>query len=192
MNLMKLLTLSICMFFCASIFGQIQDSKEAVFEVEFEKFSPSNQDQIREFVGKAPMPFHAPDIEGNEQDIRQLMGKTVFIYFFNTTCNVCEDQISALNLINEEYGEDLHIIAIGDESKNELLLYKEQQGINYPILYQGKLLGEAAFGIEMGYPRLFVVDKKGITQQVLPEEALLDTEKTYLMLDNLYKLVNAN
>ena len=101
------------------------------------------------------------------------------------------EKVSSLNLLQEAYGSDLRIIAIGDESKEELTLYKEQLGIEYPVLYQGKLLGEAAFGIEMGYPRLFVVDPKGITRHVLPAEAFTEVDKTYLMLNNLYKLVNA-
>jgi len=175
-----------------SIFGQIQNSEQAVFAVEFDKFKPSNQDQIREFEGKAPMPFHAPDIDGNEQDIRAMLGKTVFIYFFNTDCGVCEQQISSLNLLQKELGDKIRIIAIGDENKEELISYKKAQGITYPVLYKGRLLGEAAFGIEMGYPRLFVIDKKGITRHVLPEEAFTEVDKTYLMLENLYKLVNAN
>ncbi len=186
----KTITYLFCLL-SISLFGQIADSENAVFEVEFEKFSPSNQDQIREFEGKAPMQFLAPDINGEEQYLGTFKGQTVFVYFFNTACELCVQQASALNLIQEEKMGKLKIIAIGDETKAELQTYTKEQGINYTVLYNGKMLGEAAYGIEMGYPRLFAIDKDGITRQVIPEEAFPDAEKTYLMLNKVYDLVNA-
>ena len=59
---MKYLFLTVFSFFYLSIFGQIQDSEQSVFKVEFEKFKPSNQDQIREFEGKTT-PVKAADID---------------------------------------------------------------------------------------------------------------------------------
>lgn len=174
-----------------SLYGQIEESETAIFEVTFDEFKPSNQDQIREFEGKPPMQFLAPDIFGEEQFLGDYKGKTVFIYFFNTDCELCDKQTTALNLMQEEKKGDLKIIAIGDESKEDLLLYKKERGIDYTLMYNGKMLGEAAYGIEMGYPRLFVVDEFGITRQVLPAEAFSDPDRTYLLLSNLYDLVNA-
>ncbi|GLR16628.1 hypothetical protein GCM10007940_12430 [Portibacter lacus] len=174
-----------------SILAQISESEDAIFQVEFEQFKPSNQDQIREFEGKAPMQFLAPDVNGEEQFLGNFKGKTVFVYFFNQQCGICKEQVSAFNLMQEEKGNDLKIIAIGDGSKEELKTYQETHGINYSVLYNGKMLGEAAYGIEMGYPRLFVLDDEGIARHVLPEEAFVEASKTYLMLENLYKLVNS-
>jgi len=173
------------------VYGQIEESETAIFEVKFEQFQPSNQDQIREFEGSKPMPFQAPDIDGDLQFLGDYEGQTVFIYFFNTECEMCEKQTSALNLIQEAKRGKLKVIAIGDESSEDLLLYSKERGIDYTVLYNGKMLGEAAYGIEMGYPRLFVVDQFGVIQHVLPAEAFKDADRTYLMLNNLYDLVNA-
>ncbi|WP_235299163.1 TlpA disulfide reductase family protein [Portibacter marinus] len=172
--------------------AQIEESETAIFEVKFEKFKPSTQDQIRAFEGTKPMQFMAPDVTGEEQYLLNYLGKTVFIYFFNTDCEICEKQTAALNLIQDQKIGDLKVIAIGDESQHDLLLYKKERGINYTILYNGKMLGEAAYGIEMGYPRLFVVDEFGVIQHVLPAEAFEDPDRTYLKLSNLFDLVNSN
>lgn len=174
-----------------SLSGQIEESETAIFEVKFEEFKPSNKAMIREFEGKPPMQFKAPDVTGEEVFLSDLEGKTVFIYFFNTDCEMCDKQTSALNLIQEEKKGELKVVAIGDESKEDLLLYKKERGIDYTVLYNGKMLGEAAYGIEMGYPRLFVVDEFGVTRHVLPAEAFEDADRTYLKLSNLYDLVNS-
>lgn len=171
--------------------AQIEESGSANFMVEFEKFEPPTQELIKSFEGKAPMQFLAPDVNGEEQFLGSFKGKTVFVYFFNRACDMCTSQVSSLNLLQQELGDKLKIIAIGDGSKDEMKLFSEQQGIEYSVLYNGRLLGEAAYGIELGYPRLFIVDESGITRHVLPEEAFTDASQTYLQLKNLYNLVNA-
>ncbi len=188
---MKELLFTLLIFLPVCLIAQIEDSESANFLVEFEKFQPPTQEMIKSFEGSAPMQFLAPDIEGEEQFLGNYKGETVFIYFFNRDCITCTEQISSLNLLQNELQGKLKIIAFGDESKEDLKSFKDEQGIEYTLMYNGKLLGEAAYGIELGYPRLFVVDKEGITRHVIPSEAFTDSSKTYVQLKNLYDLVNS-
>jgi peroxiredoxin len=181
------------LFICFSnaLYAQILETDKEHFTIEFDSWKPATKDMIRSFEGTKAMPFLAPDTDGQEQFLGNYVGKNVFIYFFNTACKTCQLQINALNLMQNENGNHLQIIGIGDETKEKLQDYKKENDIQFPILYNGKLLGEAAYGIELGYPRLFALDENGIIREVVPEEGFPETERTYLLLKNLLELIKS-
>lgn len=175
---------------CLSAFAQIEDSEESNFLVEFEKFEPAVKDVIKSLEGATAMPFLAPDINGVETFLGDYKGQIVFIYFFNRANPITVQHVASLNLLQSELTGKLKIISIGEGTKEEMKDFALAQGIEYSVLYKGRLLGEAAYGMELGNPRLFVVDKNGKISHVIPEAGFSDPNNTYLKLMNLFNLVN--
>ena len=173
-----------------SAYSQIEESREANFLVEFEKFEPAVQDVIKSLEGAQAMPFLAPDINGVETFLGDFKGQIVFIYFFNKSNLITAQHVASLNLLQSELAGKLKIISIGEGTKEEIKDYALAQGIEFSVLYKGRLLGEAAYGIELGNPRLFVVDKNGKISHVIPEAGFTDPKNTYLQLKNLFNLVS--
>jgi peroxiredoxin len=178
----KFLALFVFLFF--TLLAQAQNER-GFFEVTFDEFSPPTQDLIMSFEGKEPMAFLANDIKGDEYYLKNYKGKVVFVYFWKGDCSTCLSQVASLNLLNSEEKDRLQIISFADEAKAEAALLAEQNGIEFPVLTNGKLLGEAAYGIELGYPRLFAIDAEGKVTTVIPQAALDGKSDIYLQLKDL-------
>lgn len=171
---------------------QAQEAAEGeFFTVTFDDFTPPTQDLINSFEGKEPMPFMANDIYGVEHYLKNYQGKVVFIYFWNGDCIDCLAQISSLNLLHKEEKEKLQIVSFVDEAKADALNLAQVNGVEFPVLPQGRLIGEMAYGIELGYPRLFALDTSGKVVHIFPEAALTGQKDIYLPLkDVLQKISN--
>jgi len=165
----------------------LAQNDQGFFEVEFEKFSPPTQDLIRNFVGKNATPFLAPDTEGNELYLGNYKGKKVIIWFWSIRDQLSLDILGLLNLLQQEYKHELQIVSFAAEDKQEIIDFKKSTQIDFPVIYKGDLFGEAAYAKDLGYGRLFFVNKKGVIKQVLPREALLNAQdRLYLTLENVY------
>lgn len=175
----------ICLGFTCTFVQAQEQSEETFFEVTFDAFSPPTQDLIRSFEGKEPMPFLAKDVDGVEHFLKDYKGKVVFIYFWNGQCADCLSQVASLNLLQKEEKNRLQIISFVDEAREEATLLAKSNGVEFPVLTNGELLGEAAYGIELGYPRLFALDEEGKVIQVLPEDTLKGKGDIYLQLKSL-------
>jgi thiol-disulfide isomerase/thioredoxin len=182
-----ILTLSF-LFLC--FWAKAQEEGQQYFQVTFDEFSPPTQDLIMSFEGKEPMAFMANDINGTEYFLKNFKGKVVFVYFWNGECSSCLQHVNSLNLLQKEESEKLQIISFVDEAKEEATLLAQQNGVEFPVLTNGKLLGEAAYGIELGYPRLFAIDTEGKVVTVIPQAALEDKADIYLLLKDLLDKVS--
>ena len=144
---------------------------------------------IMSFEGKEPMPFLANDIDGTEHFLKNYKGKVVFVYFWNGECPSCLGQIASLNLLHKEESDRLQIISFADENKAEASFLAETHGIEFLVLTNGRMLGEAAYGIELGYPRLFALNQDGVVVHVIPQELIEGKSDIYLELKNLLEKV---
>jgi len=91
--------------------------------------------------------------------------------------------------LHREEANRLQIVSFVDEVKAEATVLAQQNGVEFPVLSNGKMLGEAAYGIELGYPRLFAVDAEGKVADVLPQEVLQGQSDIYLPLKDLLNKV---
>lgn len=169
--------------------GALQAQESSFFKVEFDAFSPPTKDMIMSFEGEEPMPFLANDIDGTEHFLKNYKGKVVFVYFWNGECPSCLGQIASLNLLHKEESDRLQIISFADENKAEASFLAETHGIEFPVLTNWRMLGEAAYGIELGDPRLFALNQDGVVVHVIPQELLEGKSDIYLELKNLLEKV---
>lgn len=184
-RIILILSLLMCCFW-----AQAQEEGQQYFQVTFDEFSPPTQDLIMSFEGKEPMAFMANDIKGVQYFLKDFKGKVVFVYFWNGNCPSCLLHVNSLNLLQKEESTKLQIISFVDEAKEEATLLAQQNGVEFPVLTNGKLLGEAAYGIELGYPRLFAIDAEGKVVTVIPQAALEGKSDIYLLLKDLLDKVS--
>ena len=188
---MKIRVFSVVVLLMICFLAKAQDEGQKYFQVTFDDFTPPTKDLIMSFEGKEPMPFLANDINGTEHYLKNYNGKVVFVYFWKGDCADCLNQIASLNLLHREEGDKLQIISFVDEAKAEATLLAEQNGVEFPVLTNGKLLGEAAYGIELGYPRLFAIAADGKVVDIIPQAGLEGQSDIFLPLkDLLYKVAN--
>ena len=185
---MKHLTTIALLFISLFLYSQV-DTDET-FLVQLDEFEIPTQDLIRSLENSKAMPFMAPDLSGKQQFLGDFQGQVVFVYFWNSDCTSNSGHIESLNLLHEENADQLKIIGIVDEKKEEAKILVNERGVEFPTLYNGKMLGEAAYGIELGYPRLFAIDSNGIIHKVIPAKTLNQQEAIYMQLKNLYKSID--
>jgi hypothetical protein len=150
---------------------QAQKQDQGHFLVEFDQFSPPVQELIASFENSPAPPFLAADLDGIEHYSKNYQGKYLLIWFWSVSDQVSMKQLVALNEITPKAVKKFQIISFGEESKAELLDFRETQSIDFPVIFQSKILGEAAYGGDLGLGRVFIVDEQGIVQKVLPRSA---------------------
>jgi len=176
---MKVITAAL-LFLCMNL-GLSAQNEKGHFMIEFEAFSPPIKDLIASFENSKAAPFLAPDILGEEQYLGDYSDKNVILWFWSTSDELSNSQIERLNLLQSKFRNDLQVISFAEEEKQELLDFRRSIPVDFPIIANGKILGEAAFGGDLGQGRLFLIDKAGIIQKVIPRQAFEEN------FDNAFK-----
>jgi len=158
------------------------------FLVEFDSFSPPVKDIVKSLENSEAAPFLAPDILGNEIFLGDYKGKMVLLWFWSKEDAMSISQIDQLNTIQSRYRDYLQVIGFGDESKQDLIDFRSTTPLDFPVIAHGKVLGEAAFGGDLGLGRVILVDKDGMIQKVVPRETFeLNQEGSFQFLEDLIK-----
>jgi peroxiredoxin len=115
-------------------------------------------------IGKPAPEFELPSVDGDTVSLSQFRGKPVVLAFFASWCHPCEEELPALEEIQQEYGDDLQVVIvnyqdhIGDDSEEFVRRLK----VTYPALLQPQ--GDpvsAEYGVHE-IPQTFFIDEEGI------------------------------
>jgi thiol-disulfide isomerase/thioredoxin len=132
------------------------------------QLNDTQQKTVSIFEGFPPIPFEAPDINGQRHFLPDYKDKVLILFFWNLTCEDCKAYLGMMNELATEFkGSDFQIISLADEEKQVLSEFTANSLVNFPIIPNGKGLGEMGYAIELGYPRAFLIDKFGIIQKVV-------------------------
>lgn len=161
------------------------------FLVELEERTPDVKDLVQSYEGFSSIPFMAADMTGKQQSLLDYRGKNVILWFWNTECVACENQLDELNLLQQKYGKELQILSLIDESKADATPFVNTKAIDFPVIPNSKTLADGPYSGDMGYPRIFILDDKGVIRWVFPEKAMEADFKTYRVLETLIvQLIN--
>lgn len=145
-------------------------------------FSPPIQAMIRQFEGFPCTPIQARDIDSIKHEVGGYRGKLTILFFWNTKSSTSLELIPSLNALLEKHSTKVKVLSFADELKSELRDFRLTQTIDFPIIPNSKMLGDAVYATELGYPRIFVLDEFGIIQLVMPEILLTDNTDIERML----------
>ena len=116
--------LAVAVLVVAAAGGYLLQQKSAREPVEAEQAPPDSH-----------IAFALPDLDGNMRDISEWDGKARLINFWATWCAPCRREIPLLKETQAELGEDqLQVIGVAVDFKEDVVAYAETAGFNYPIL----------------------------------------------------------
>ncbi len=143
---------------------EIKERNERIIK----EFMDRRDKTIASFEGFSPVPFQAPDLNGEDHFLSDFKGQILIIQFWQLYSQESRSQIPSINKLLEDYN-DQSVAALGfvDDYGEDLELFVNNTTINYPIIPNSRELGLQAYAGELGYPRVFVIDQYGITRKII-------------------------
>ena len=127
----------------------IVDSRKT-WDVAFESWS-----------GKSAPDFTVSDIDGRTHRLSDYHGKNLLVVFWATWCPACKLEIPHLIELRKLYNEDeLGIVAISNESQEDLKRFVADKGINYTVATLGSALPTPFSGVT-SIPTTFFIGRDG-------------------------------
>ena len=112
--------------------------------------------------GKAAPDFVVNDINGQTHSVRDYRGKNMLVVFWATWCPACKLEIPHLIELRKLYNEDeLGILAISNESPEDLKQFAAAKGINYSVASLGGAPLPAPFSGVTSIPTTFFIGRDG-------------------------------
>lgn len=116
---------------------------------------------FKTWYGKQSPDFTVTDINGKSHSLSDYRGKNVLVVFWATWCPPCNEEIPNLIELRKKHPEDeLEIIAISNESPEQLKGFVKAKGINYNVVSQSGMLPEPFLSVA-SIPTAFYIDKNG-------------------------------
>lgn len=141
------------------------------------------QQVINTYEGFPPLPFEAPDLEGNKHVLQRYKGKVVILHFWSTEVQESWIQMPLLERLQEEYGkEKLVVLTMAKENEYEVDNFKMNYPFTLPIIPNTEELGDMGFAGELGDPRVFVIDTFGIINELFVGKHFKGSTDLYQLL----------
>jgi len=165
MNFFKLFFFALLATFSLQIVAQNH------FMVELPDRAPDIATMVRSYEGTPIIPIMANDIDGKEQFIGNYKGSNLIIYFWKIGNPRSVQLLNNLNILQEKY-DNLEVLSFAIDKKEDVIAFREGYEIKFPVVPNSQILSDGPYGGELGMPKLFFVDKKGITKWVFPAQEL--------------------
>jgi thiol-disulfide isomerase/thioredoxin len=79
--------------------------------------------------------FSLPDLSDKPRHVSEWRGKLTLLNFWATWCPPCKQEIPAFIKLQRDYGgHGLQIVGVALDTKESVTAFREESGINYPIL----------------------------------------------------------
>jgi len=107
--------------------------------------------------------FTLDTLDGTPMTLSDLRGKAVLLNFWATWCAPCKIEMPWFVELQQEYGsQGLQIVgvAMDDSSKDDIVKFAKDMGVNYPVLLGKEAVGEAYGGVP-ALPESFFIGRDG-------------------------------
>lgn len=128
-----------------------------------------------------------PDLQGENQEVSQWLGKVMVVNFWATWCTPCREEIPEFIEAQKKYGEQgLIFIGIAIDQADKVKMFSQEFGINYPVLvgsFDTWSLLEAAGNRHSALPYTVVINRSGeLVENYLGRVELKKLEKMVIPL----------
>ena len=114
------------------------------------------------WTGKKAPDFSVKSLDGQVHRLSDYSGKNVLVVFWATWCPACKAEIPDLIELRKQYTEDeLAILAISNESPEDLKAFVDNQQINYSVASLGGRPLPAPFSGVSSIPTTFFISPDG-------------------------------
>lgn len=98
--------------------------------------------------------------QGDKITLSKLKGKIVIIDFWATWCPPCREAIPELIKLYDKYqGQDLIVLGIALDDRDDVIKLSQEMKINYPVLFDDKTVAKK-YEVQ-SIPTLYLLDKNG-------------------------------
>ena len=118
-----------------------------------------------EEAASAAPDFTAYDVQGNGHKLSDFRGKPVILNFWASWCGPCKQEMPDLQKAYEEYGQQIHFVIVNltdgtQDTKEKASAFIATSGYTFPVYYDQKLSGAAAYGVS-SIPFTIFIDADG-------------------------------
>jgi peroxiredoxin len=118
-------------------------------------------------VGSLAPDFSIADMNGNEVTLEQFRGKVVFLDFWAPWCDICREELPALDALYKKYSkEGLEIIGIDMDSSERLVTeFLQRVPVTFTVLIDKKAITRRGYRFRT-LPTAFIIGKDGVIRYV--------------------------
>ncbi len=118
-------------------------------------------------VGTLAPDFSLEDVHGNVVTLKQFNGKVVFLDFWAPWCDICREELPALDTLYKKYSKDgFEIIGIDmDPSEKKLAEFLQKAPVTFTILSDKKSIIRRGYNFRT-LPTAFVIGRDGVIRYV--------------------------
>jgi len=118
-------------------------------------------------AGKAAPGFELPDLAGEMVPLSRYKGKVVFLNFWATWCEPCEEEMPSMEYLYKELkGKNFEMVAVSIDSKKPAVIeeFVNKYGLTFPILHDRKHKVKELYK-STGVPETFIIDQHGVVRE---------------------------
>jgi hypothetical protein len=170
---------SIFLYFFFTSIALCQNNK--YFKVEFDAFEPPIKDMINHVEGKPAKNFMIKDLGGKDLSLSSQKGRKVILWFWDNS-----DLSSKLTPILDfkcEQNPSVSFLGLYNGTKEEYHA-EFQAEWKFKILPNAAFIGEAIYDKELGTPRIYLIDEKGIVKMVIPSSYMTSLSQVSDVVEN--------
>ena len=138
-------------------------SGEKIESKDISEYEPSETTEDTEYaeLGEIAPDIVVTDLEGNNKQLSEYFGKPTIMVFWATWCGYCKDELPALEMLKEKYGDSINILALnGGDSAEDIKDFMEENNYTFETVMVG------------------IEESIKFDAQSIPVTAILDSEGT--------------